>query len=453
VTPRLLVLALFASAVLNAQLQLFEAPPGTTEERPVGSLHEQGSTTVGDAISKRFRLRNIGATTVSLTRIRISGTGFSMTGQPSPPHLVAPSSNVDFTVHFKPLAPGAFTGHLEINSASYILQGTAAAAAVVYGPNGLLASGTTVDVGRAERESSTSVAFELRNTTDTAVSIVSPVVSGAAFALAEGALAPAVLAPGERFSFSVRFSPTGAGIFRGTLTVNNVVVQLTGSGTEPQMPRPLLTFDKTIFRSNEQVRVRVSFAEPSRAIGSGQLRLEFAPVAGVRDADTGIRFVPNGGRAVPVSVERGTAELKINGGTDIVFQTGTTAGTLAVVVEVGGWTERQSVTIAPESVRIDSARLTPSTGALDLQVNAFDNTRSVSQISFTFYAANGQPIGQPITVDASSSFGSYFGSSSMGGIFGLRARFPVSGDVRGIAAAEVKLSNSFGVSSTERLVF
>jgi hypothetical protein len=449
----LLLAALLSPLALRAQLQLYDAPPGTTEETPVPSLHQHGSTGAGGVVSRRYRLRNIGALTVTLTRIRISGTGFSMTGQPSPPHLVTPGNNVDFTVHFKPLEPGSFTGHLEINTASYILQATAGAAAVLYGPDGAIGSGSTIDLGRTERGNVTSASFEIRNTTAATVPISGPGVTGAAFSLEEGPPAPPSLGPGERFAFAVRFTPAGAGVFRGTLTANNVVVQLTGSGFEPQMPRPFITLDRTLLRSNDQVRVRVSFNEPSRAIASGQLRLELTPVTGVRDADNGLKFLPNGGRSVPVSVERDAAAASVNGGADVVFQTGTTAGTLAVVLELGGWTERHTVTIAPETVRIDSTRLSSAGGALDVQVNGYDNTRSVDKLSFTFYAANGQPIGAPMDVDAASSFANWFSGSSLGGIFGLRARFPVTGDVRGIASAEVKLTNSLGVSSTERLTF
>jgi hypothetical protein len=142
------------------------------------------------------------------------------------------------------------------------------------------------------------------------------------------------------------------------------------------------------------------------------------------------------------------------GQTTLGFQTGTTAGTILFTVEAGGFTDQVVVGIGPEGIRIDKASGTRRAGSLEVQISGFDNTRTVSNMDFTFYSTQGQPLpGMPIRVPVARDFERWWQESKLGGIVGFRASFPVTGDATQIGSVEVEIINSVGTSSTQRLSF
>ena len=93
-------------------------------------------------------------------------------------------------------------------------------------------------------------------------------------------------------------------------------------------------------------------------------------------------------------------------------------------------------------------------GSVELRLTGFDNTRTLSQLTFTFYDAAGNAIGPgAITSDVTKDFAQYFKTSDAGGVFLLRAVFPVTGDASRVAAFEASLANSIGLAKTARTVF
>ena len=134
----------------------------------------------------------------------------------------------------------------------------------------------------------------------------------------------------------------------------------------------------------------------------------------------------------------------------VAFQTGTTAGTIGITVELGGVTDRKAIVIPPAPVGIVSAQGTKSANSVELRVSGFDNTRTAGAIVYTFYDAVGAAL-PPIAVENSADFAAFFAASDTGGAFALRAVFPVTGDTSKIAAFEVELKNSAGTASTGRV--
>jgi hypothetical protein len=95
-----------------------------------------------------------------------------------------------------------------------------------------------------------------------------------------------------------------------------------------------------------------------------------------------------------------------------------------------------------------------SAGTLAVSITGFDNTRSLGALSFTFYDAVGNPIAPgAIGTDATADFAHYFAGSGLGGVFLLRAEFPVTGDPNMVASCEASLTNSAGTSKTQRTSF
>jgi hypothetical protein len=56
-------------------------------------------------------------------------------------------------------------------------------------------------------------------------------------------------------------------------------------------------------------------------------------------------------------------------------------------------------------------------------------------------------------MDAGTDFTRYFSTTDLGGVFQLRAVFPVTGDTSRIASCDVTLTNAAGNSKTPRISF
>jgi len=447
----LLALLLFPFA-LSAQLQLFLAPQGGTET-PVSGVHDMGPVAVAESSSVRFRLRNLGQASVTLTYLYAAGTGFTMTGAPTMPYIVASGVNVDFTIRFGPPNSGSYSANLQINGTGYLLRGTGLPGATLRLDGTDLAAGGAIDLGRVERGESSRATLTLVNTTTEPVTVDTVQIAGSAFSFAPGMSAfPATLQPGTSVPFTIVYNPSASGIATGTLTIDSRIFRLTGTSFEPTMPRPTVVIETGAVRSGQQGRVSVRLSAISKAFAKGQLRMELRPAGSIRDNDQAAMFTA-GSRTLTFDVSPGDEVVKLRGDTSAVFQAGTTAGTIVFVVEAGGFTEQASVAVAPEPVKLDKTAAVRTAAGIDVTLAGFDNTRSLSEVAFTFYSA-GQPMASmPIRSTVGPDFVPWWASSTLGGIFQLRAAFPVTGDGSKISGVEVTMTSSAGKTTTERIAF
>jgi hypothetical protein len=92
---------------------------------------------------------------------------------------------------------------------------------------------------------------------------------------------------------------------------------------------------------------------------------------------------------------------------------------------------------------------------LVVNVSAYDNSYSAGKLLFNFYDTKGAlltPGG--ISIDETQDFHNYFFlNNQAGGAFGLQAKFPVTGDITTVGAADVIVQNSSGQSQTQHLTF
>jgi hypothetical protein len=136
---------------------------------------------------------------------------------------------------------------------------------------------------------------------------------------------------------------------------------------------------------------------------------------------------------------------------DVWFQTGTTAGRVVFTAQLGEHRQQATLTMNPQPVAIASLEATRRNGSIEVSLTGFDNTRSASQIAFTFFDPAGQILAPGrISIDATGEFRRFFESSTLGGTFALRAAFPVIGEASTVAALAVELTNSAGVTRSER---
>jgi len=450
----LLAVLLLTSAAL-AQLQVYTIPASGVEE-PLSDFFEVSETPAGSAIDTRIRIRNPGEATIPVERLRMTGQGFSLRGHPTTPIFAAPGSNIDFRVRFQPLGPGSYSGTLRINDSLTMFFGSSPAAVSVLVQDGgafrPVAFEETIILGRVEYAATSSRRFRLENSSRQELTVAQLETDSPAFILQGAPKAPFSMAPGVRFDFEILYAPTTAGIHRAVLLVNGVGHALEGVALQPPFPRPEIRLDAQAASSGQQRSLSVHLAEPSPVAGSGRIRMEFVPALETVLDDPAVLFASSGARTIPLTVEDGAQSALLDGLESAAFQTGTTAGTIRFFVELGVHVETASLSIPGAPVEIDSSnRLLTPTG-IQLDIAGFDNTRTVSEVAFTFFDVSGKALtGEPIRLDVRSAFQEYFVHAGLGGVFSLRAAFPVAGDVSLVESAEVRFLNTAGPSQVRRI--
>jgi len=117
-------------AILVLSLALFSVN-GTTEN-PVGTSYQIGNVATGDSKDTRFRARNSGSSSVTMSNILLRGAGFTITQTPSPPFVIAPGVFQDIYVHFTGTMPAPYSANFQIvyggSSISVLVLATVVAA-------------------------------------------------------------------------------------------------------------------------------------------------------------------------------------------------------------------------------------------------------------------------------------------------------------------------------------
>jgi hypothetical protein len=194
-----------------------------------------GSVTVGSKQSLSGTVTNTGGSSVTISQVGISGTGFSLSGITAPLTLTAGQS-ASFTVTFTPASAGTVIGSVTITSnasnptLTIPLSGTGTAAA-----GQLTVTPTTLGLGRVVVGTSGTASGSLTasgaNVTVTAVS------SNSSAFIIGGLSLPVTIPAGQSASFMVTFSPQVSGGASAALTFSSnaqpasTTETLTGTGT------------------------------------------------------------------------------------------------------------------------------------------------------------------------------------------------------------------------------
>ena len=456
---RLALLAALSGAAATGQLQLF-VRDGPGSERPAGHTLDFGSVPSGDVREIPLRIRNLGDAAVTLERFRIRppGSPFTLDGHPSIPHVVAPGWNVDFRVRFRPPGSGDWSAVLEINELSFLLAGQSPPTAILAvedrGQFQALSAGETVVFGRIERAGRLSRRFRLTSPPEATVTVAALSLDAGPFESSDLPGTPLTLRPGAAVEFTITYAPVRAGIHRSVLRLEQRSFILEGVAYDPPLPKPAILLEPETLESARQAKVRITLPAPAPASGSGELSIEFQPSVQPAGEDAAIIFVNGQGRSIAFTVREGDSAARFGAEEAAVFQTGTTAGSLVLVARLGAHTVRHTVQIPATAVVIDSAAGRRAAREIEVEIRGFDNSRSARELTFTFYDTQGRPLaGQPIRADVAEAFRRYFESTTVGGMFALTARFPVSGDPSLVGAVEVQFTSAPGPSAKRRIAF
>ena len=427
----------------------------------VQGVYPFGNVPLGSVATAVFQLTNTGTSPVYLTGLALSGPlsstapyapYFSVLCAQSPdlcgklPILINPTGTLDFTVEFEPFQLGTPSAILTVNAGntfSAILSGKGVPGFSILWNGQPLGAGETIAFGQVQVGSSQTESIFFTNPGAVSLSVPAiPALTGGVFSLSGTALGAPSVAPGASAELDITFTPVATGIQQSILMVGLFTYPLEGTGIasmQATLPVPSIQLTPATLASAQQGNLLVNLESAAAAAGTGTVTLAFqSAITGVDD-DPAITF-SDGSRSAAFTVAPGASTGQFSAGPSLPFATGTTAGTITFTATLGSNTAQASITIAPSLIGVDAAVASRNVACdpaiiyctavnVELQVNGWDNTRSVSQLTFTFYDQGGSEISPGnIPVSAASAFESYFGGSNLGGVFGLTAFFPVTGD-------------------------
>ncbi len=452
---KIAAIAVLSPFALRAQLVL-SAGDGSAET-VVTSVYGFGQIAAGSTKDVDFHARNTGTSAVTVTKLAMSGIGFSIMNTASIPYIVAPGNSLDFTMHFSGSTVGSYSANLQVNSTIVLLLAT-----VVQGPAVSVASPCTgpdatgtINFGRVQQTGSVSCTFTVANTGVVALPVSPIAVTGAGFSTTQASAA--TIPAGQNITFTVMFSPSSAIPYSGTFTAGPDTYGLSGTGYSAPLSAPMLTFDVPVMSSGEQHTLSVNLSQPSPVAASGNITMTFvSSVAGITD-DSAVQFVASGKRVVSFTVAQGATAVMLSGFSVATFATGTTAGKITFTMDAGAYgisgNATASATISPAPVSINTASTTTRVNNVEVTITGFDNTYSAGKMSFSFFDTNNNPLGAAITSDFTSQFSSYYNATTAGSGFLIGVTFPVTGNSALIGGVNVTMTNAAGTVQTQRLNF
>ena len=210
-------------------------PAATSGLASSTSSLDLGSVDVGSSTSQALTLTNKATSSITISKVTASGTGYSASGIAAPLTL-SPGQQASLKVSFAPTVMGTATGSVTVTSnasnpsLSTSLKGvgkqpriSAVPASVAFG---------SVAIGVANTQTLT-----LSNTGNSNLLISQSALSGSGFT-ASGLTFPLTVTPGTTAALTVRFAPTSAIAYTGTLTLSSnapgqpLAVPLTGTGVK-----------------------------------------------------------------------------------------------------------------------------------------------------------------------------------------------------------------------------
>ncbi len=463
----MLCLLALAPAMLEAQVVLYSL--NGIAPSVLGAVYGYGQVAAGDSVIVRFRALNTGSASVTITCLSVkntTGAGFSIVNSSSTPFVVAPGQPMDFFVGFSAYAITSYAATLRVGTGTSTdacggtIESAILLATVVPAPILSVAAPCTgpdanrnISFGRITQGTQEACVFSILNPFPQALTVSPLVVTGAAFTTTS---ANAVtIAAGQSVSFTIQFGPATGSAFSGTLTVGTRIYTLAGTGFSPPLSSLVWNFDSTKIGSGEQHTLSLQLSAPATVTAAGSMTLTFSPSTKTVNDDTAVRFVATSRRVASFAVNAGATAITLNAQPNIVFSTGTTAGTITFTVDSGIYglsgNPSISVTTAPAPVVLSSSAATNRANILDVVISGFDNTYSIGGMSFSFVDRSGAAIAS-IPADFSTDFQTFFKGQN-GSSFLMRASFPVTGDVSQVGGVTVVLNNSAGAVTTPSLKF
>ncbi len=211
---------LFTSNATNGSAQYSVSGTGVTAAGAVTTTPASvsfGTVANGTTNSQTVQLKNAGGTSVTISSIAVSGTGFTLS-RISVPLTLAPAQTSSFSVAFGPTASGSVTGSVTIKSnanATYTMAlsgiGASATRTISLGTSSL-------NFGNEMVGGSSPLQVAVKNTGNSSLTISQINVTGTGFSVTAG-ITGTTLAAGQTAELNVVFAPKVTGSVSGTVSL------------------------------------------------------------------------------------------------------------------------------------------------------------------------------------------------------------------------------------------
>jgi len=194
-----------------------------------------GSVQVGSNQALSETLTNSGGSSVTVTQVNPTGTGFSVSGLSLPLVLAAGQSQA-FSVTFTPSSAGSSSGNLAILSNASNSTLNVALSGNGLAPGALTPSPSSLGFGNVQVGNNQQLSETLTNSGGVNVNISQAAAAGTGFSMS-GLNPPVVLTPGQHYTFTVTFTPPSTGNYSGNISIvsnasnPNLSIPLSGTGT------------------------------------------------------------------------------------------------------------------------------------------------------------------------------------------------------------------------------
>lgn len=424
-------------------------------------------TKVGEESTVEVRITNTGDADSDLTALSVSTLGgvYSLSNVPLIPQPFPVGRAVSFTLTFKPTEPGIADGQLRVNDVIYTLAGEGLGAKPVYssivgGESSQVLAGGSILFPQTSIGGSSTVGFQIRNDGNSPLVINSIGLSGAAFALDGLPAVPLSVASGSTIGFQIVFEPSTATPVTGILAINRDTFSLAGVGAAPpRLPAVTLNGSGGAVGAAQQPAIGISLASPTTVDVAGTLTLEFSSEAFANDP--AIQFA-TGGRTANFEIPANqTAARFPSGANQILFQTGTVAGTIRISATFRSKNGSVNMTpaqppeliynVAPAAPQIREIVVTNiASNGFTLQITGFSTSRSVSGLTFQFSPVSGGTLQTTsVSADVNAPFRTWYQSSSSAGFgsqFTATVSFDVDGNTSAIQSVGATATNAQGAS-------
>jgi len=274
-----------SNPTLTIPLSAAGVTPGTLGSNPT-SLNF-GNVTVGSNQSLSETVTNTGGTSVTISQVGVSGTGFSLSGITAPVTLT-PGQSAAFTVGFTPAAAGSAGGNVTITSNASNPSLTIPLSATGVAPGAVGSNPTSLSFGNITVGNKQSLSETVTNTGGSSVTISQIGISGTGFSLT-GITAPVTLTAGQSASFTVSFTPASGGSVSGNVTITSnaptLNIPLTGTGVAPGT---LGSNPTSLSFGNVTVGTNQSLSETLTNTGGSSMTISQVGISGTGFSLTGI---------------------------------------------------------------------------------------------------------------------------------------------------------------------
>lgn len=199
-----------------------------------------GNVSTGSASTLSVVINNpVGAQSVTISDVAISGDAFSLASPPVLPATLTAGQNLTLSVTFTPSANGNFSGNIAVTSTATNSNLAIPLAGTGVAPGLLSSTPTSVDFGTVGIGSLGTASLQLNNIGGQNVNVSQLNVSGSGFAVASAPALPFVITPGQSATIGLTFTPQAAGAASGSLSVvsdasnSPFPIALTGVGLPP----------------------------------------------------------------------------------------------------------------------------------------------------------------------------------------------------------------------------